>query len=84
MSHSPLCLWKRDVLKHKLRREITLEEVHLLCDELGFIDPNETAAWIIRASPDEIEDVLRRVKRRKNRRRGEAYSYEYEAVYATA
>lgn len=76
MSHSPLCLWKRQLLEHKLKRMVTLDDVHELCEALGFGDPLLTAAWIEKATPEEIEEKLRRKKRKKQS------GYEYEYVYA--
>lgn len=81
MSHSSFCLWKRQYLSQKLKREVTLEEVHQLCDELGFTDHQATIEWIVRASPEEIEAVLARRKRRKRLLYGsEAEAYEYAYV----
>jgi hypothetical protein len=82
MSHSGECLWKRQVISDKLKREVTLDEVHILCDFLGFSDPADTVAWIENASAEEIERVLEEAKKRRRRRRLLSEGYEYS--YATA
>ncbi|MEM4183914.1 MAG: hypothetical protein QXG52_08845 [Candidatus Caldarchaeum sp.] len=67
MSHSALCLWKKKYLYEKLRREVTLEEVHMLCEFLSFSSPLETMAWIERSPPEEIEEKLRQARKRRRR-----------------
>ncbi|MEM4342516.1 MAG: hypothetical protein QXF97_08235 [Candidatus Caldarchaeum sp.] len=81
MSHSDFCLWKKKHLSEKLRREVTLEEVHMLCEFLSFTSPLETMAWIERSSPEEIEEKLRQA--RKRRRRVSQEIEETQLLYIT-
>lgn len=78
MSHSWHCLWKQKFLSEKLKRQVTLTEVHMICDELGFTDPQDTIDFLERASAEEIEAILARAKRkRRYMSEAEAYRYAY-------
>lgn len=59
---------------------MTLEEVHMLCNELGFSSPDETLAFIEKASPEEIEAVI---ERRKKKMRKWLTEGSYVYVYAS-
>lgn len=82
MSHSPLCLWKKQILSRKLKRAVSLDEVHGVCNELGFINPEEVAEWLEKASREEIEAVLEEWRRKRKRKKGGGVDVEvYELAY---
>jgi len=80
MPHGNHCLWKKHYLSAKLKRAVTFAEVHVLCDYLGFTDPNDTIAWIEKASAEEIEAKLREAKKKKKKK---VQDEEYVYVYAS-
>jgi hypothetical protein len=90
MSHSPLCLWKQQRISEKLKRQITADLVHTLCnylmEEHGLTTSEQVAAWIDKASPEELEEAIRLAEERRKRRRkrllygSEAEAYEYAYV----
>ncbi|MEM2003163.1 MAG: hypothetical protein QXQ37_00735 [Nitrososphaerota archaeon] len=77
MSHSPMCLWKKKRLSEKLRRQVSIEDVHFICNYFGFTSSEEAINWIENTPPDEIERILQKRKKRKNRETEYEYAYSY-------
>lgn len=86
MSHSPLCLWKKKVISSKLRRDIEIGIVHILCDYLletyGLPDSDAVAKWIEAATPEELEEAIRMALERSRKRKKMLATGESEAKYA--
>ena len=80
MPHNWICHMKQKKLEERLKRRVTLEEVHLLCEELGFTDPSMTLAYIETAPKWDLENLIDRAKRKKRKKRGEVI-YEYDYAY---
>ncbi|MEM4458344.1 MAG: hypothetical protein QXN23_05960 [Candidatus Caldarchaeum sp.] len=59
-----------------------MDEVHILCDYLGFTDPEDTLRWIEAATDHDIETALSEAKKRRKKRRQDAAAYEPAYVYA--
>jgi hypothetical protein len=76
-----MCYRKQQRLSERLKRKITMEEVHTLCDELGFTDPEDTMRFIETAPIWEIEGLISKAKKKKKKKVGEA-EHEYEYIYA--
>jgi hypothetical protein len=75
---------KQKKLEEKLKRRITLDEVHLLCEELGFQNPEDTMRYIEYASAASLEALMEKAKKKKKKKKvGEVEEYEYEYVYST-
>jgi hypothetical protein len=86
MSHSPLCLYKRQVLSQKLRRSISLEIVHEICDiliERGLAsNADEVKAFIENADVNTLEELYHLAEeRRKKKRRLLEDRVRYEYAY---
>ena len=79
MSHW-LCYRKQQLLSERLKRHVTLEEVHMLCEELGFVNPEDTLEYIQTAPVWEIENVLARAKKKRRKRNEREKEYEYAYV----
>jgi hypothetical protein len=75
---------KQKRLEEKLKRRITLDEVHLLCEELGFQNPEDTMRYIEYTPSAVIEDIIAKAKRKKKKKGvSEAEAFEYEYIYST-
>jgi hypothetical protein len=60
-----------------------LEDVHDLCNELGFTNPEDTMRFIETASKEELEALIEKVRRKRKKKKGEVGAVEYDYVYAS-
>jgi hypothetical protein len=87
VSHSPLCLYKKQVLSSRLRKSITVEIVHEICEiliENGIaVDTEDVVRWCEGAPIAEVEEIYRLAeeRRKKKRRRWEEQSRRYVYSY---
>jgi len=73
MSHSPLCLYKRRVLSSRLKKSITAEIVHEICEiliENGIaVSAEDVVRWCEGAPVAEVEEVYRLAEERRKKKR---------------